>query len=159
MTMPARIYNRVLVLLDGSTAAEFAVRFGIDLAAKHDADLLLVHLQALPVGPEGSTGPDDLTPDQSQHYLDDLHKDANAAGVRAQTQAIQARDLAGTLHKVIETEHISVLVMSTQGRVGMLRWLFGTGVEKALNELPVPVLLVRPMYQTIVVPLDGSRWS
>ena len=41
----------------------------------------------------------------------------------------------------------------------MIRWLFGSRVEKTLNDMPVPLLLVRPMYQRIVVPLDGSRWS
>jgi nucleotide-binding universal stress UspA family protein len=51
------------------------------------------------------------------------------------------------------------MVMSTQGRAAMTRWLFGSGVEKALTSFPVPIMLVRPMYQRIVVPLDGSKWS
>jgi len=41
----------------------------------------------------------------------------------------------------------------------MLRWLLGNQVEAALNVLPVPLLLVRPVLHKIVVPLDGSKWS
>lgn len=161
MTVPARIYSRVLVPLDGSTAAEFAIRFGVDLASKHDAELILLYLYHVPAqvdgtAPAGSQGP---SLDQLQAYLDKLQREARSFGVPVDGQVIQAHDLAGALLKVIDTERISVLVMSTQGRIGMLRWLFGTTIEKALSSLPVPLLLVRPMYQKVIVPLDGSRWS
>jgi len=54
---------------------------------------------------------------------------------------------------------VSVIVSSVQGRTAMLRWLFGPNLEKGLGNLPVPLLLVRPVYHKIVVPLDGSPWS
>ncbi|MBI5959916.1 MAG: universal stress protein [Chloroflexi bacterium] len=159
MPASARIYSRVLVPLDGSSAAEFAIRFGMDLASKHEAELVLLYLHYLPM-PEGSPAePEGLTLGQMDEYLEKLQKDIRAAGVRVQGQAVQTRDLSGALLKVIDAERISVMVISTQGRTALLRWLFGSGVEKALTSLPVPLLLVRPMYQKVVVPLDGSRWS
>lgn len=161
MTVPTRIYSRVLVPLDGSTAAEFAIRFGVDLAGKHDAGLTLLYLhyppaQAGDAAQAESQGP---TLDQMQAYLEKLERDVRTLGIPVEGQAIQTRDLSGALFKLIDAEHVSVLVMCTQGRTGMLRWLFGTNVEKTLNDLPVPLLLVRPMYQKVIVPLDGSRWS
>jgi nucleotide-binding universal stress UspA family protein len=161
MTVPARIYSRVLVPLDGSTAAEFAIRFGVDLASKHDAELILLYLQHAPAQTSDAASIDSQGPslDQLQTYLDKLQREARSLGVPVDGQIVQAHDLAGALLKVIDTERISVLVMSTQGRTGMLRWLFGTAIEKTLSSLPVPLLLVRPMYQKVIVPLDGSRWS
>ncbi len=161
MTVPARIYSRVLVPLDGSTATEFAIRFGVDLASKHDAELILLYLHHVATSTEGAVQAEAQGPslDQLQAYLDKLQREARSLGVPVDGMVIQAHDLAGALLKVIDTERISVLVMSTQGRTGMLRWLFGTNVEKALTSLPVPLLLVRPMYQKVIVPLDGSRWS
>ncbi len=160
MTVPARIYNRVLVPLDGSSAAEFAIRFASDLAVKHEAALILLYLDYLPalVGEAAETSSEDRR-EQVEAYLDGLRKDLRAVGIRAQVQVVSTRDLSGALMKTIETEHISILVMSTQGRAPMMRWLFGSQVERALNTMPVPVMLVRPMYQHIVVPLDGSKWS
>lgn len=161
MIVPARIYNRVLVPLDGSSAAEFAIRFASDLASKHDAELILLYLDYLPVpgGKAERAEEGARSREQIEAYLDGLRKGLRAAGIRTHVEHISTRDLAGTLYKMIEAERVSAVVMSTQGRAAMMRWLFGTGVERALNEFPVPLLLVRPMYQRIVVPLDGSRWS
>lgn len=162
MAVPARIYNRVLVPLDGSTAAEFAIRFGADLALKHDADLLLLYLEhvTVPVGDAGDNGDSDgPSPDQIREYLAGLHREIRASGVRVFEHMQQSRDLRDALLQFVETERAGVMVLSTQGRTGMLRWLFGSHVEKALETMPIPVMLVRPLYQKIVVPLDGSRWS
>ncbi len=158
---PARIYNRLLVPLDGSSAAEFAIRFASDLAVKHDADLVLLYLEHLSGQAADSSAAQDGARDQAwvNTYLEGLRKDLRAADVRTYTQHVSAHDLAEALYQVIDSERISAVVMSTQGRTAMLRWLFGSGVERAINSFPVPLLLVRPMYQRIVVPLDGSRWS
>jgi nucleotide-binding universal stress UspA family protein len=161
MTQTARIYSRVLVTLDGSAAAEFAIRYAADLARHHDADLLLLHIAYLPVvvGAGDSAGEDELSREQVARRLAELRAQLRADGIRAQEHLLETRELPGALYRFVETERISVIVTSTQGKTGMLRWLFGADVEKALTGMPVPLLLVRPMYQKIVVPLDGSRWS
>jgi nucleotide-binding universal stress UspA family protein len=161
MTIPARIYNRVLVPLDGSVPAEFAIRFAADLASKHDAELVLLYLEYLPlkIGDTGADSPNGDKAEQIETYLDDLRKEALGMGVRVQAQRVESRDLAETLFTFIEAERISAVVMSTQGRAGMMRWLFSSSVEQALNSMPVPIMLVRPIYRRIVVPLDGSKWS
>lgn len=161
MTVPARIYNRVLVPLDGSTAAEFAVRFGADLASKHDAELVLLHLRyvSAPAGGTEQAEPEGGTLEQPRQYLEGLRKDLRASGIRVQDQMAEGHDLPEILLKFVESERISVIVMSTQGRTSMLRWLLGSNIERALSSLPVPILLVRPMYQKVIVPLDGSKWS
>jgi nucleotide-binding universal stress UspA family protein len=156
--MTARIYSRVLVPLDGSLAAEFAIRFAADLARSHDADLLLLYLKHLPANAE-SASTDDQDLEQINKYLADVRKEQRDMGVRAYEYLVASRDLSEALFKFIESERVSVLVMSTQGRTGMIRWLFGSSIEKTINDMPVPLLLVRPMYQRIVVPLDGSKWS
>jgi nucleotide-binding universal stress UspA family protein len=161
MIVPARIYNRVLVPLDGSSAAEFAIRFASDLALKHDAELILLYLDYLPVpvGEADRVENGARSREQIEAYLDGLRKGLRAAGIRTHSEHVSTRDLAGALYKLIESGRVSAVVMSTQGRAAMMRWLFGSGVERALHEFPVPLLLVRPMYQRIIVPLDGSRWS
>jgi nucleotide-binding universal stress UspA family protein len=156
--MTARIYSRVLVPLDGSLAAEFAIPFAADLARNHDADLLLLYLKHLPAATEPADA-DDQDLEQINKYLEDVRKEQRNMGIRAYEHLVVGRDLAEALFKFIESERVSVLVMSTQGRTGMIRWLFGSSIENTINNMPVPLLLVRPMYQRIVVPLDGSKWS
>jgi nucleotide-binding universal stress UspA family protein len=157
--MTSRIYSRVLVPLDGSLAAEFAIRFAADLARSHDADLLLLYLRHLPAKAGEPSESDIQDREQLHKYLADVRKEQRDAGIRAYEHLLESHDLAEALFKFVESERASIIVMSTQGRTGMMRWLFGSSVEKTLNNMLVPLMLVRPMYQRIVVPLDGSKWS
>lgn len=162
MTLAPRLYTRVLVPLDGSATAEFAIRFALDLAIKHQAELVLLYLQHLDLPPEpvvtGAPG-EDPAMGASDAYLERVRRDLRAEGVPVQTHVIGTRDLRGALLNFVEAERISAVVLSTQGRTSLLRWLFGTAVEQVLSSFPVPLLLVRPVYQHIIVPLDGSGWS
>ena len=159
MTIPARLYTRVLVLLDGSATAEFAIRFGADLASKHQAELALLHLRrAAP--PPADADTDTTAEAEATAYLERARKTAQPYGLaNVSTHTFSAANLHEALTKFIDAERVSIVVMSTQGRTNMMRWIFGSGVEQALSHFPVPLLLVRPVYQKIIVPLDGSGWS
>ncbi|MCD4685493.1 MAG: universal stress protein, partial [Anaerolineae bacterium] len=160
MPYSARLYTRVLVPLDGSSAAEFAIRFGADLAHKHQAELLLLHLRRLDVmAPADAAQDDDTSTAQIEAYLEALRKEVRADGVPTQTHVLSSHDLRADLLSFIESERVSAVALSTQGRTPMLRWLFGSNTQQTLSRFPVPVLLVRPAYQRVVVPLDGSKWS
>ena len=56
-----------------------------------------------------------------------------------------------------------LIAMSTHGRSGISRWVFGSVVDRVLRGATCPVLLVRAgtqrrsEYQRILVPLDGSE--
>ena len=158
MTIPARLYTRVLVLLDGSATAEFAIRFGADLASKHQADLALLYLRRANPSAEAETKSNAAA--EAADYLERARKAAQSYGITSiSTHTLTATNLHEALTQFLDTERVSIVVMSTQGRTGMMRWIFGSGVEKALSNFPVPLLLVRPMYQKVIVPLDGSGWS
>ena len=159
MSIPARLYTRVLVLLDGSATAEFAIRFGADLASKHQADLALLHLRRASPTTDAETDAATAAAD-AQTYLERARKAAQSYGVASvSTHTLAAANLHEALSTFIDAERVSIVVTSTQGRTNMMRWIFGSGVEKALSRFPVPLLLVRPMYQKVIVPLDGSGWS
>lgn len=161
MKIPKRIYSRVLVPLDGSETAEFAIRFAADLALKHEAELLLLYLADLPLVP-GDTPPDEQDIEARQRIrrnLDALRDDLKDQGLHVKNDYIETQNLSSALKKYLETERVSAVVMSTEGRTNLLRWLFGAHADKALTAFPVPIMLVRPAYHKIVVPLDGSRWS
>lgn len=80
-------------------------------------------------------------------------------------------DPGKVIKTVCEEEHARVLVMSTHGRSGIGRWVYGSVADEVLRHATVPVLLVpphtvvpwpgntgsRPM--RVLVPLDGSDLS
>lgn len=156
MTTPTRLYTRILVPIDGSSAAEFALRFARDLASKHQAELILLHLSTVDPPPDDS--PQSHAEDR-RTYLDRLRREIYTEGVTLRIETLVSHNLREALFKFIDAERVSAVVLSTRGRTSMLRWLFGSAIESTLDEFPVPLMLVRPVYQKIVVPLDGSKWS
>lgn len=156
MTVPIPPYQKILVPLDGSDAAEFAIPYAADLARKYEAELILLTIAYF------APLPNDAQESFVQSGIRREHRIAEqlrAEGIRAQEQTIEQNNPPDTIFKFITSQEISAIVMSTQGRSGMVRWLFGNNLDQVLNSLPVPLLLVRPAYEKIVVPLDGSRWS
>lgn len=157
--MPLMHYQKILVPLDGSDAAAFALPYAADLARSHDAEIVLMLLNALPIPPGSAeqVEPDSQTQEQIRTRLEAVRGQLRGEGVRVQEQIVESWD--ESLFRFAEAEHISLIVMATQGRGDLIRGLFGEQLEEALHQLPIPLLLVRPSYHKIIVPLDGSGWS
>jgi nucleotide-binding universal stress UspA family protein len=146
MTVPAPKYQRILVPLDGSETAEFAIPYAADLARHHNAQLILLTVSLEANG-------------NGQQHQAEIEHTLRTSGIRVQLRVLDNRTSPKVIYNFLETERINLIVMSVQGHTSMMRWLFGSNIEKALNDLPVPIMLIRPIYHTIVVPLDGSKWS
>lgn len=157
MPVASLAYQRILVPLDGSETAEFAVPYAVDLALRHNAELILLYLEFLPALVSEADEAEQI--ERAKASVIDLRNQLHADGVRVREVMLESRNLANSLFQFVDSEHVSVVVMSTQGHMPMLRWLFGSQFEATLTTSPVPIMLVRPVYHKIVVPLDGSAWS
>ena len=161
MRIPTPVYQTILVPLDGSDVAEYAIGHAVDLARTHRARLLLVCLADV-IDAEAAGLPlaaAQVTCQEAQARLQILRQHLREENLEVETRVIEGADPHAALERLIENEGVHLIVMSTQGWAGMFRWIFGPDVELALNSLPVPLLLVRPTTYKIVVPLDGSSWS
>jgi nucleotide-binding universal stress UspA family protein len=158
MTVPFTPYQKILVPLDGSDAAEFAIPYAADLARKYDAELILLTIAYFAASEPAGQESFFQSGIRREHVIGRRDR-LRAEGIRAEDRVIEQNNPPNTIFNFVASEQISAVVMSIQGRTGMVRWLFGNNLERALNSLPVPLLLVRPSYEKIVVPLDGSRWS
>ena len=161
MRIPTPAYQTILVPLDGSDVAEYAIGHAVNLARAYHARLLLVCLADV-IDAEASGLPlaaEQVTCQEAQARLSTLRQQLRGENLDIETRVIDGDEPRAALERLVEAENVQLVVMSTQGWAGMLRWVFGPDVESALNSLPVPLLLVRPTTYKIVVPLDGSIWS
>lgn len=161
MPIPTPVYRNILVPLDGSDVAEYAIAHAVEVARVHRARLLLVCLADV-IEPETAGLPlaaGQVTCQDALARLETLRSQLHEDNITAETRVIEGPEPRVALERLVEREDVQLIVMSTQGWAGMLRWVFGPDVEAALNSLPVPLLLIRPTTYKIVVPLDGSSWS
>jgi nucleotide-binding universal stress UspA family protein len=103
---------------------------------------------------------------ESREYLQAWAMNLHASGIQVET-AVVPGDAADVLVDEAQRHHANLIVMTTHGRSGLGRWLYGSIAEAVLARSTVPVLLVRSGMPTsdlsaevnqrrVLIPLDGS---
>lgn len=144
-------YLRILVAVDGSSAAGRGLDEAIRLARSEGARLTILHVvnefHAYNVM-EGAGLVADL-PEQlrraGQAIVDKAQILAKRQGVEASTvvREILSGSAAPEIVKEAKKQRADLIVLGTHGRRGMSRLVMGSDAEEVVRSAPVPVLLVR----------------
>ncbi|ELY56726.1 stress response protein/ ferredoxin I 3 [Natronococcus amylolyticus DSM 10524] len=147
------MYNEILVPTDGSEVAERAGAVAVRMAEHFGSDLTVVSVRE-----PGSE-------ERAKQAVTDIEGIATEAGLTARTEIIDDEESA--IHRAIidyaEERGVDVVVMGTQGRTGLGRFLLGSVAEQTLRESPIPVMTVHKdtvidfEVNNVLVPTDGSE--
>ena len=143
--------KKILVPLDGSKLAERALPYAEELADKFKAELILVQilstkqipgdLASYPALNQDGTWPPGK--EEAELYLKSLQGELRQLQIPAQTIVLGPYPIADALIDLAEEKEIDLIVMSTHGRSGLGRWIYGSVANKILQQAPCPVYLVR----------------
>lgn len=139
-------FRHILVPTDFGPAARRALDIALELAAKLDAKVTVLHATWLPpyhysVYAEGLAWPTDELEIAARRELDDALTDAKARCLRLEGMLVAGVAWEKIL-ETIKTRHVDMVVMGTHGRRGLSRLLLGSVAEKVVRLSPVPVLTV-----------------
>jgi nucleotide-binding universal stress UspA family protein len=83
---------------------------------------------------------------EAEDYLTKLVErlNLNKENVTIKTAIARGRP-AGNILKYASEHNVDLIIMSTHGRSGVLRWVFGSVANKVLRHSPVPVLIASPI--------------
>jgi nucleotide-binding universal stress UspA family protein len=138
-----------LVPLDGSDLAEQALGPARQLAARFDAELLLVRVLSPVLHTRYRTGKLVLASagfdevEDAWHYLSEHADRLRTAGQRVSIWVLVGSP-AAAIAEAARTEHADAIVMTTHGRHGAGRLLLGSTADGILQRTGLPVLLVPP---------------
>jgi nucleotide-binding universal stress UspA family protein len=142
------MYKRAIVPLDGSAVAETVLPFLLEIAGPLDLEVVLLRVVqvAPPMVIEASRHVilDDAEGRQAEalEYLTPLAADLRDRGVRVETRVRRGQPADEILAAQAE-EHADLIAMSTHGRSGLGRLVFGSVAEDVLRRASVPVFLLR----------------
>lgn len=156
------MFRRVVVPLDGSELAEQALEYGVALAERFGARLTLLRafdqsersarmLAMTPTEPVGAIDP--RTVEALTEAVQAEHAEARTY-LAGQAQRLTGRGLtldttlpdAGAAEAILaeaQREPDTVVVMSTHGRGGLGRLVFGSVAQEVLQNCHAPLLLIR----------------
>jgi nucleotide-binding universal stress UspA family protein len=170
------MYTNILIPTDGSDYVEPAIRYGLDLARRCDANVHALHVV-------------DSSPLESNFDLTALETDVetlpkawyDAGDTATQQIASQASERglsvvtevrrgfpAREIASYITDNGIDLVCMGTRGRTGLGRLLLGSVTTRIVRTVNRPVLSVNPKaanaeselrggFENILVPTDGSK--
>lgn len=159
------LYQKILVPLDGSELAERALQPAITIAQSMSAALIL--LQVVPpimltVDPQLYAQISRQSEDAAIAYLHQVQ--ASLADSASEVQSLMVNGpAAATIIQVAQEQGCDLVIMSSHGRSGPGRWVYGSVAEKVLRGACCSALIIRAQVETevfttkhILVPLDGS---
>ncbi|MCI0342510.1 MAG: universal stress protein [Planctomycetales bacterium] len=133
--------RRILVALDGSEAAARVLPLAEEAARAFGAEVVLVHAvglfgEASPILTEGGGV------EGANAYLARLARALVDRGVRARS-LLPAGDPAAAILRAAREEGAELIALTTHGRSGLARALFGSVAEEVLRGAAAPVLVLR----------------
>jgi len=142
------VYRRAIVPLDGSMVAEGIIPFLLEIAGPLDMEVVLLRV-VVPIPPsviEGSRHVelDDIEKrqEEAREYLNPIAAGLRSRGVRVAVQVRRGEPTAEILAAARESG-ADLVAMTTHGRSGFGRLLFGSVAEAVLRQSAVPVFLMR----------------
>lgn len=148
------MYSRILVPLDGSALSELALPHAKALAQHFNGELIIIRVcqpvaMPLEVYPTLAGVSYDYTVElqtqvekETQDYLIDLQKKLQKDNIKCRHIAAEGF-IPDVILEVAEKERVDLIVMSTHGRSGLSRWVYGSVAAKVLQAAHCPVFLVR----------------
>lgn len=137
------MYQNILVPLDGSSVAEEALRYGLELRRLSSGTLTLVRIV-----PYSKTAVELWHIRQRQMeaeaelYLAEVAARSEVAAADPR-YAVISGEVGQSLLTMIHQESFDVLVMATRDRRDPVRWMLGSVADYLVQRAPIPVLLVR----------------
>lgn len=160
------MYDRILVPLDGSKAAEIVLPYVEEIAAKLGGRIILVSACDATV-----TGMEHLYRSYLEHTVEVVQDELKDWGAKEEI-AVQGELLLGkpatVIVKYATEEDVSLIAMASHGSSGRGAWPLGSIATKILYATDQSVLLVRApardealkerkLLKIILLPLDGSK--
>ena len=141
------MFKHILVPLDGSALAEKALDYAVQLVAPKRRITLVSVIEIPDVANTFHPLPANLSMVEdnlvsARDYLMRVSSELRKNHEVRVNMEIKVGKPADVITELAETEFVDAIVMSTHGRNGFERFIFGSVTQKVLNAMPCPVFVI-----------------
>ena len=156
------MYKRVVVPLDGSPLAEGMLRFIVDIAGPLDLEVVLLRV-IRPQPPQVTESSRFVVLEdigarmaEAREYLVPLAVELSTKGIRVRTE-VRRGDPVEEIVAGVREAGADLIAMTTHGRSGLGRLLFGSVAEAVLRQAEIPVFLMRQTEAQVTAAAQGAQ--
>lgn len=141
--------RRIMAVASDIKHSRETVRYGVSLAKKFGAELLVLHVEHDPFGESGWNFPFLSVEEEYKELLKEAGKNltevvrAEAAEGVSVKELIRRGEPVGVIRDVVEEEKIDLLLMPAHAESRFEHFLFGRINDDVIRTLPCSVLLVK----------------
>ena len=142
----------ILLPTDFSECGNYALSYAASIARTFGASITCVHViepMVPTVGYSGMTEPlpiadiSDQLEDSAERELPKLAECEECAGLDVEELIVHG-EAASEIVRVARDRQVDLIIVSSHGRTGLGRILFGSTAEAVVRHAPCPVLVVKP---------------
>ena len=160
------MFQQILVPLDGSALGERALPMAAEIAKASGGRLILLRVvppfTVLAADPLLYEEMNRMSEDEALAYL--RHVQEEQVPQLTAELVIEFGSAADSILEQAHDHQVDLIVMSSHGRSGLNRWVYGSVAERILSQAQCPTLIInarqqawQPVPKKILVPLDGSE--
>jgi universal stress protein A len=141
--------RRIMVVATDIKHSRETVHYGVSLARKYDAELVVLHVEHDPFGASGWNLPFLSVEEEYKELLKEAKKNltrvvrTEAMGGLPVKELIRQGEPIGVIRNVVEEEKIDLLLMPAHEENRLEHFLFGRINNAIIRRLPCSVLLVK----------------
>jgi nucleotide-binding universal stress UspA family protein len=147
----------ILVPLDGSATAEAAVPVALQLARGENARMILLMVTTPHPAPDPAPVEGDLVPIRSAEAYLASAKQRLAGDYRNILTAVWRGAAAAAIVRAAHDYGAGRIVMTTHGRTGAQRDMFGSVADAVLRGASMPVIVLRPAREAAPTPAGKAE--
>lgn len=151
------MFKQLLIPLDGSPLAEKALPPALEIANRFNSEITLLRVIQPPymlanVGSSNYaalfTALRDQAEEEAKSYLAIQQNSLRQQGYQVHAKMVNGDPVAEIILQIAEATQANMIVMSTHGRGGLGRWVYGSVADRILRHANIPVLLIRNPSET-----------
>jgi len=137
-------FERILVALDGSAGSLEALDLVSQLAPLYRAEVVLFHVGNPDYRlTEAGERQEDVRASEFRSSIAPQVARLEASGVKVKVEVLVEFGPSGQILAAVQREGIDLVALTTHGRAGVSRWIYGSVAEAVIRECRVPLLVKR----------------
>ncbi|MDE1830446.1 MAG: universal stress protein [Thaumarchaeota archaeon] len=143
-------FSKILVAIDGSEISLKAADYGIKLARKDKAQLIVLHVIHIPAAGLMYTTESafkqfiDKSTNEADGWFDKIRKKASESKVELKAQTIEEMySVPGAIIKYCEKMNADIIIVGGTGKSGFKKFLLGSVATDVVRYARCPVLVIK----------------
>jgi nucleotide-binding universal stress UspA family protein len=142
------MYKKILVPLDGSELSESVLNHVVTIATSCQVPEVVLARVREPLDKSVKktldakifSQLDEAYYDEAANYLEEIATTLKRKGIAVKVEVLSGKP-AEEILKYSQRSGVDLIIMSTHGRSGVSRWVFGSVADKVIRQTEIPVLI------------------